>query len=366
MTAPAATGEAPALPPLVSPLHQQHIAAGARLVPFAGWQLPVQYRGVREEHEAVRTSAGVFDVSHMGEIETSGPDALPFLQRVLSNDVARMPVGGAQYSLLCRQDGGVLDDLFTYRLGADRFLTVTNAANHRDDFEWMQRRASGFEVQLHDRLDELAMLALQGPESRAMAASLTEGELPPRISCAELDLAGVRLLACGTGYTGEDGLELLIPPAGAAVVWEALLAAGAVPAGLGARDTLRLEACFHLYGNELCEERDPITSGLGWCCREETGFIGADAVARARASGPAEKLIAFKMRDGSIARGGNEITGGGVVTSGTMSPSLGVGVGMAFVPADRSQPGTELTIDVRGRIRAAEVVAKPLYSRREG
>ncbi|MBS1888720.1 MAG: glycine cleavage system aminomethyltransferase GcvT [Actinobacteria bacterium] len=347
-----------------TPLRDRHVAAGARLVPFVGWEMPVQYGGIQAEHEAVRTAAGVFDVSHMGEVEATGPGAPAFLQRVLSNDVAKIPVGGAQYSVLCREDGGVLDDLFTYRLGEDRYLTVTNAANHGRDLAWLQEHADGFEVEVTDRIADYAMLALQGPRARALAAPLVAGELPPRMTAAELEFAGVPALVCGTGYTGEDGLELLLPPEHAGAVWDALLAAGAVPAGLGARDTLRLEACFHLYGNELSEDRDPITSGLGWACKEETGFIGSERAAEVRAAGPAEKLVAFKMAEG-IPRAGNPVVGGGEVTSGTRSPSLGVGVGMAFVPAERSAPGTPLEIDVRGRVRAAEIVPKPLYSREE-
>jgi aminomethyltransferase len=349
-----------------TPLFERHEAAGGRIVPFAGWEMPVQYAGIKEEHLAVRTAAGVFDVSHMGEVETSGPQALEFLQRILSNDVAKIEVGGAQYSVLCREDGGVLDDLFTYRLADDRYLTVTNAANHDRDFAWISQQAEGFEVEVRDRHADYAMLALQGPTARAIAEALAAGPLPARMTCAELELAGVSLLAAGTGYTGEDGLELLIPPAGAVTVWDALLEGGAVPAGLGTRDTLRLEVCFHLYGNELSEERDPVTSGLGWCCKEETGFIGAERAARVREEGPAEKLVAFTMPDGGIARSGNPIAGGGVVTSGTMSPSLGVGIGMGYVPADRAEPGTAIEIDVRGRARAAEIVPKPIYRREDG
>lgn len=344
-----------------TPLQSRHRRAGARLVPFAGWEMPVQYAGIKDEHLAVRGKAGVFDVSHMGQIETSGPDALAFLQRVLSNDIAKIGVGGAQYALLCREDGGVLDDLITYRLGEDRYLTVTNAANHERDLLWMRRRSEGFAVELRDRLDDCAMLALQGPEARGLAAGLTAAELPARMTCAELELAGVPLLACGTGYTGEEGLELLIAPGDAGGVWDALVAAGAAPAGLGARDTLRLEACFHLYGNELGEDRDPIAAGLGWCCKEETGFVGCERVAEVRAAGPAERLVAFKLSSAGIARGGNPVAGGGVVTSGTMSPSLGLGIGMAYVPAERAEPGTRIEIDVRGRFRRAEIVPKPIY-----
>jgi aminomethyltransferase len=347
-----------------TPLHDRHVAAGARLVPFAGWEMPVQYAGIREEHVAVRTRVGVFDVSHMGEVATTGPDAEAFLQRVLSNDVSRIAERGAQYSVLCRADGGVLDDLFTYRLAPDRFLTVTNAANHERDLAWMRAHAEGFDLDLADRLHDYAMLAVQGPEARALVAGITDGELPKRFRTAEMTVAGApRVLVCGTGYTGEDGVELLIAPEDAGRVWDALLERGATPAGLGARDTLRLEVCFHLYGNDLMEERGPIEAGLGWCCKEDTGFIGSDAVRAVRDAGPAETLVPFAMIGPGIARQGNPVVGGGEVTSGTMSPCLGIGIGMGYAPVAASQPGTRIEIDVRGRIRTAEVRTKPLYSK---
>jgi aminomethyltransferase len=345
-----------------TPLHARHVAAGAKMVPFAGWDMPVQYEGIRSEHRAVRTAAGVFDVSHMGEIETRGPGAEALLQRLLSNDVAKMTVGGAQYSVLCKPDGGVLDDLFTYRLDDDRFLTVTNASNHEKDLAWFERHARDAEgAEVVDRHADYAMLAVQGPDARAIVADALGAELPKRFRIAEVD----GLLVAGTGYTGEDGVELLIPPHDAERVWDALAERGVAPVGLAARDTLRLEVCFHLYGNDLMEERGPIEAGLGWCCKEATGFIGADAVAEVRESGPAEKLVPFVMTGPGIARQGNEVAGGGVVTSGTLSPSLEVGIGMAYLPADRAEPGTEIEIDVRGRTRAARVEEKPLYRPQE-
>jgi aminomethyltransferase len=348
-----------------TPLHDRHVAAGARLVPFAGWEMPVQYEGIRAEHLAVRERAGVFDVSHMGEIETSGPDAEAFLQRVLSNDVTKVADGGAQYSVLCQDDGGVLDDLFSYRLG-DRFLTVTNASNHESDLAWFRRHADGFDVQLDDRLHDLAMLAVQGPEARAIVAGITDGELPKRFKTATLTVAGQDgVLVCGTGYTGEDGVELIVPAAGATAVWDAVTEAGAQPAGLGARDTLRLEVCFHLYGNDLMTGRGPIEAGLGWCCKEDTGFVGSDAVRATREAGPQEKLAPFAVTGQGIARQGNPVVGGGEVTSGTMSPSLGYAIGMAYLPPEKTQPGTEIEIDVRGKVRTAEVREKPLYTHKE-
>ena len=348
-----------------TPLYDQHVAAGAKLVPFAGWEMPVQYAGgIKEEHLNVRGHVGIFDVSHMGEIETTGPEAERFLQRILSNDVSKLSDGGAQYSVLTKEDGGVLDDLFTYRLSPYRYLTVTNAANHEKDLAWFRKHAEGFDVTLHDRLHDYAMLAVQGPEARGLVAELTEGELPKRFKTAMLTVAGAPdVLVCGTGYTGEDGVELLVAPQHAAKVWDAVVQSGAKPAGLGARDTLRLEVCFHLYGNDLMESRGPIEAGLGWCVKEDTGFIGAEAIKVARANGPSEKLVPFVLTGPGIARQGNGIIGGGEVTSGTLSPSLNQGIGMAYVPVDKAEPGTPLEIDVRGKTRSAEVRSKPLYTK---
>jgi aminomethyltransferase len=344
-----------------TPLHDRHAAAAARLVPFAGWEMPVQYEGIRREHLAVRKGVGVFDVSHMGQIETRGPGAVAFLQRLLSNDVRRIPEGGAQYSVLCREDGGILDDLFTYRLADCVFLTVTNAANHQKDLAWFVEHTAEFDVDVLDRADAFAMLAVQGPRARAVVAKLADGALPPRMHCCERSVAGAGVLVCGTGYTGEDGVELLISPADAGSLWDGLIEARSAPAGLGARDTLRLEVCFHLYGNDMDEDRNPIEAGLGWCCKEQTGFIGCEAVASAREQGPREKLVPFVIEGPGIARQGNPVIGGGVVTSGTFSPCLERGIGMAYVSAERAQPGTRIEIDVRGTKRTALIERKPLY-----
>jgi aminomethyltransferase len=348
-----------------TPLHERHEAAGAKLVEFAGWEMPIQYEGVRAEHMAVRERCGIFDVSHMGQIETSGPQAEGLLQRLLSNDVSAVPPGGAQYSVLCREDGGVLDDLFTYRLDAERYLTVTNAANHARDLDWFYAHARERPgVQVADRIDDYAMLAVQGPRAREIVQAVSDAPLPPRMTAAERGLAGARVLVCGTGYTGEDGVELLTSPQVAPALWDELVRRGAVPAGLGARDTLRLEACFHLYGNDLSVARGPIEAGLGWCCKEDTHFVGAEAVRAVRAAGPRERLVAFAIDGPGIARQGNPVVGGGEVTSGTLSPCLGIGVGLAYVPAARAALGTPLQIDVRGRIRPAVVHAKPFVAKR--
>ncbi|MEJ7891814.1 MAG: glycine cleavage system aminomethyltransferase GcvT [Solirubrobacteraceae bacterium] len=343
-------------------LHGRHAAAGARLVGFAGWEMPVQYAdGIRAEHEAVRTHAGVFDVSHMGQVQTRGRQAAEFLQHLLSNDVRKLDEGGAQYSVMCLPDGGIVDDLFTYRVGERDFLTVTNAANHAKDLAYFRSQAEGFDVEIDDRADAYAMLAVQGPAARGIVGSLDDGDLPGRFRCCSRSVAGVPLLACGTGYTGEDGVELLLDPDGATTVWDALIDAGVVPVGLGARDTLRLEVNYHLYGNDMDETRNAIEAGLGWACKDDTDFVGADAVRAAREDGTREKLVAFVLTGGGIARQGNPIDGGGTVTSGTMSPSLGVGIGMAYVPAGKTEPGTAIAIDVRGTSREAEVRPKPLY-----
>ena len=320
----------------------------------------MQYEGVGVEHRATREHCGIFDVSHMGEIRTSGPGAEAYLQRLLSNDVSVIPIGGAQYSVLCQEDGGVLDDLFTYRLTADSYLTVTNAANHHQDFAWFSAHTNGYDVDVVDAANDYAMIAVQGPMAREIVQTLADAPLPERFAVAERHVLGHLVLICGTGYTGEDGVELLCPPESAPAIWEEHLRRGAAPVGLAARDTLRLEVCYHLYGNDLMVTRGPIEAGLGWACKEDTDFIGADAVRATRNAGPSERLVAFTM-DAGIARHGNPVTGGGEVTSGTMSPSLGVGIGMAYVPADKAAPGTALTIDVRGRERQATVAEKPLY-----
>ncbi|MGI8731223.1 MAG: glycine cleavage system aminomethyltransferase GcvT [Solirubrobacteraceae bacterium] len=341
-----------------------HREAGAKLVSFAGWEMPIQYGdGIRAEHIAVRRSAGIFDVSHMGEVELSGPGAEAFLQRVYSNDIERMAIGGAQYSVLCAEDGGVLDDLFTYRLDADRYLTVTNAANHESDVRWLRSHADGFDVEIADSHDDYAMLAVQGPVAREIVQAIADSPLPHRMTAARGIVFGRDAIVCATGYTGEDGVELLVDPGAAPALWEEIVRRGAVPAGLAARDTLRLEACLHLYGNDLSAERGPIEAGLGWACKEDTGFIGSDAVRAEREQGPAQRLVPFKLTGPGIPRPANAVVGGGEVTSGTHSPTLGIGIGLAYLPAERAAVGEPFEIDVRGKTRPAVVASKPLYDK---
>lgn len=350
-----------------TPLHDTHVEAGAKLVPFAGWEMPVQYDGIKEEHIAVRTHAGIFDVSHMGQIEVEGPGSLAFLQRLVTNDVAKVPVGGAQYSLLLNDEAGVIDDLFVYRLGHDRYLVITNAGNHAADLARFGLIARDFNVYVRDARDNYAMLAVQGPNARRILENTLHIDLPARMSVGARQIGRRPAIVCGTGYTGEDGVELLIDPEIAPAIWTELVDSGIVPCGLGARDTLRLEVCFHLHGNDLTEETDPISAGLGWACDESTGFIGADKVAVYRANGTDEVLAPFIIEGPGIPRQGNLVLAGdetvGEVTSGTFSPSLEQGIGLAYVRADLASPGTGIEIDVRGKRRAARVSSKPLYKK---
>lgn len=350
-----------------TPLFEAHQEAGARLVPFAGWEMPVQFDGIKEEHIAVRTHAGIFDVSHMGQIEVEGPGSLAFLQRLVTNDIAKIEIGGAQYSLLLNDEAGVIDDLFVYRLGHDRYLVVTNAGNHQADLTRFGIVARDFDVYVRDASANYAMLAVQGPNARRIVENTLHIDLPPRMRAGARQIGRRPAIVCGTGYTGEDGVELLIEPEIVPAIWTELADAGVVPCGLGARDTLRLEVCFHLHGNDLTGETDPISAGLGWACVESTGFIGAEKVAVFRANGTDEKLVPFVIEGAGIPRQGNAVMLGdevvGEVTSGTFSPSLEKGIGMAYVRSDLAGPGTALEIDVRGKRRTASVSSKPLYSK---
>jgi aminomethyltransferase len=343
---------------LRTPLHERHVAAGARLVPFAGWEMPVQYEGVIQEHRAVRSDCGVFDVSHMGEIDVEGPTAHEFLQSVLSNDLDRIDDGGAQYTLLTNERGGILDDLIAYRIGAFHYLLVVNASNRHADYTWLkEREIRGTEVR--DASDDYALLAVQGPRSLERL-DLPEAK-PFTHAMGEID--GIEVMVNRTGYTGEIGCELMCPAEDGPALWDAVLARGAVPCGLGARDSLRLEVCYPLHGNDITPDTDAISAGLGWTCALGKDFTGAEELRRIKEAGPERKLVAFVMEEKAIPRAGMEIRGGGEVTSGTHSPLLDQGIGMGYVPAAQATPGTELVIDVRGRNRRATVVPKPIYKR---
>jgi len=341
-----------------TPLHDRHVALGARMVPFAGWEMPVQYEGVIQEHRAVRTDAGVFDVSHMGEIEVEGPRAQELLQSMLSNDVAKLEPGSAQYTLLTNEHGGILDDLIVYRLDAHRYLLVVNASNRDGDFVWLvDHELRGSDVR--DVSDEYALLAVQGP--RALERLGLPAGRPFTWEMSELD--GVEVMVNRTGYTGEEGVELGCMADDGPALWDAVLARGVTPCGLGARDTLRLEVCYPLHGNDIGPQWDAISSGLGWVCALDTEFTGVGRLREVAERGPARKLVPFTMTERAIPRQGMAIDGGGEVTSGSLSPMLDVGMGLGYVPAEMASPGTALTIDVRGRPRGAEVVRKPIYRR---
>ncbi|HEV3480191.1 MAG TPA: glycine cleavage system aminomethyltransferase GcvT [Gaiellaceae bacterium] len=341
-----------------TPLHERHRALNARLVPFAGWEMPVQYEGVIQEHRAVRSDCGVFDVSHMGELEVEGPKAHEFLQSVLSNDLDKVEPGGAQYTLLTNERGGIVDDLIAYRLGPARYLLIVNASNREIDFRWLkEREIRGSDVR--DVSEDYALLAVQGP--RSIERLGLEEARPFTFAMHELD--GIECMVNRTGYTGEPGVELMVPAEDAEALWDRVLERGAVPCGLGARDTLRLEVCFPLHGNDIGPDTDAISAGLGWVCALDKEFTAAEVLRRIKEAGPERKLVAFVMEETGVPRQGMEIAGGGEVTSGTHSPMLDRGIGMGYVPAAQAEPGAELTIDVRGRDRRARVVQKPIYKR---
>jgi len=341
-----------------TPLHARHVELGARLVPFAGWEMPVQYDGVIAEHRAVRTDCGVFDVSHMGELEVEGPRAGELLQGLLSNDLDRIDVGEAQYTLLTNERGGIVDDLIVYKLEPYRFLLIVNASNTQADFEWLkERELRGSDVR--DVSGQYALLAVQGPRS---IEQLGLPDAKP-FTFAEGELDGVGCMVNRTGYTGERGVELLVEADDAIALWDTVLERGAKPCGLGARDTLRLEVCYPLHGNDITPDTDAISAGLSWVCALDKEFTGVEELRRLKEEGPRRRLVAFVMVDKAIPRAGMAIAEGGEVTSGSLSPMLDVGIGMGYVGAATAAPDSELTIDVRGRPRKARVVKKPIYKR---
>jgi len=356
-----------------TPLYDRHRELGARMVEFGGWEMPVQYSGILEEHRAVRKRAGLFDVSHMGEIQVVGDEALPFLRRMLTNDPAHLTVGQAQYTLMCLPTGGVVDDLIAYRLGDNRYLLIVNAANIDKDYTWLTDHATD-RVEVVNLSDEKGLLALQGPQAVHILASLTDVDLSALryYHAVEGQVAGIPALISRTGYTGEDGFEIMVDASRVVALWDALLETGRdhglLPAGLGARDTLRLEAAMPLYGHELTEEINPLEAGLERFVKlEKEDFIGRDALLAVREQGLQRKLIGFEVTGKGIARQGYEILHDGqavgVVTSGTYAPFLEKAIGMGFVPVELSEPGTEIEIRVRKRSVPARVVKRPFYKR---
>ena len=357
---------------LRTPLHAEHAALGAKLVPFAGYEMPVQYpTGITAEHHAVRRAAGLFDVSHMGEFEVRGDRATEFVQYATTNDVSKVEVWQAQYGTLLNHEGKLLDDLIVYRY-PDRWMLVVNGANRDKDLRWLQQFTADFGVELVDRTDEIALLALQGPKAQRILARLTDADLDAirYYRFAEGPVDGVPATISRTGYTGEDGFELYVPAADAGRLWRRLLEAGEddglLPAGLGCRDSLRLEMGYALYGNDLDEETTPLEAGLGWVVKlDKGGFVGRDALLRQKEEGITRRLVGFRLKERGFPRHGYPVTvngeEAGVVTSGVLSPTLGEGIGMAYVPAAAAKPGTEIGIVIRGTPVPAEVVRPPFH-----
>jgi len=366
-------------------LFAAHQKLGAKLIDFGGWEMPVQYTSITGEHLAVRRAAGIFDISHMGEVTVSGQSAAEFLNRTLTNDIRKLAPGQGQYTLMCNEAGGVIDDLYAYRLAADAFFLIINASRIEADVAWLQARAAKFSggyLNLTDASHHYAAIAVQGPKVRSFIDACIRGpseSVAPVGAVSDLkknELAGFSfgicnvLVAC-TGYTGEDGFEILGPEAAALALWDKLLATGAAagiqPCGLGARDTLRTEVCYPLYGHELDEQTTPIEAGLGFFVSLDKGeFVGREVLASQKSGGVKKKLVAFKMAGKSApprphypiwAKGANA----GVVTSGTQSPSLNLGIGLGYVPPKDAAVGTPLEIEIRGKRSPAVIAAKPLY-----
>ena len=361
-----------------TPLNARHRSLGAKMVEFGGWDMPVEYSGIVDEHLAVRTRAGLFDVSHMGEIEIAGRDALSAVQHITTNDASRLAVNQIQYSALTTPDGTFVDDVLTYRLADDHFLLVVNAGNIIKDFQWITEHiTSQRDAAAVNTSSRYALLALQGPAARDVLQPLTGANLADvkYYWFTTGEVAGVRCTISRTGYTGEDGFEVFVPPNAAERVWDAILnagkGAGVVPAGLGARDTLRLEASMRLYGNDMDESATVMEADLGWIVGwKKAEFLGDAVLRKQKAEGTARKLVGFEMRDRAIARHGYDVyvdgQKAGVVTSGTQTPFLKKAIGMAYLPSNRTAPGTEFEVDLRGRRVRAEVVPMPFYKRQKG
>jgi len=355
-----------------TPLNAAHRALGAKMIPFGQWDMPVQYRGILEEHRAVRCSAGLFDVSHMGEVEFRGARALAALQRLTCNDVSRLAVGQVQYSALTTDAGTFVDDLTVYRLDEDRYMVTLNASNIEKDVRWMRERARGAEIA--NQSDETALVAIQGPRAAAILQRITPMDLAviPYYWCARGKVADADALFSRTGYTGEDGFEVYVSPRHVVALWDALLEVGGseglIPCGLGARDTLRLEAKMVLYGSDIDDQHTVFEADLGWIVKLQKGdFVGREALARQKAEGVARKLVGFEMVGRGIARSGYPILAGGArvgeVTSGAPAPWLNKNIGLGYVAMAHAAVGTQIEIVIRGQPVAARIVPTPFYRR---
>jgi aminomethyltransferase len=353
-----------------TPLYEEHLALGARMVPFAGYEMPVQYAGIVEEHNAVRAHAGVFDICHMAEFRVFGFGAFDFLQRMLTNDLSRIPeIGQAQYTLMLDEDGGIVDDLIVYHSGDIEYLIIANAANHEKDFERLRSMAPE-DLEVVDESDRTGLIALQGPEAIAIIQELcgSDWTVPARFTIGEALIDGrIPALVARTGYTGEDGVEIVSRASDAAAIWRVLLSfSNVTPVGLGARDTLRLEMGYHLYGSDMDDDIDPVSAGLGWVVPQgKSGYVGEAAVQAVRAQSPQVKL-AYLVVDGAIPRHGFPVLHEGVevgkVASGTYSPTLGDGIATAYLPAELAVPDTPLEVAIRKKMASARVVRAPFVS----
>jgi aminomethyltransferase len=358
-----------------TPLNARHRSLGARMVEFGGWDMPVEYSGIVQEHMAVRTAGGLFDVSHMGQIEIAGKDALKAVQHITSNDAGKLVDGQIQYSALTTPEGTFVDDVLTYRLTGEHFMLVVNASNIMKDFNWIAQQIAGIgDAVAVNTSSRYGLIAIQGPVARQVLQTLTGVDLSAikYYWFTTGEVANVRVTISRTGYTGEDGFEVFVPPASAERVWDALLAAGKphglVPAGLGARDTLRLEAGMRLYGNDMDDTTTVVEADLGWIVGwKKESFLGSDVLKKQKAEGAARKLVGFEVLDRAIARHGHDVyvdgDKAGVVTSGTQTPFLKKAIGMAYLPAAKASVGTEFEVDIRGRRARAKVVAMPFYKR---
>ncbi len=359
-------------------LFEEHQKLSGRLIDFGGWELPVQYSGVMDEHLACRSAAGLFDVSHMGEVLVEGSDSEKFLYHLVSNDVSKMEIGQAQYSALCHPHGGIVDDLIVYRRSTERYLVVVNASNTEKDFAWMKKvHADGsFQCRLENVSAEWSQIAIQGRVAEKILQFLTKSNLGEvkTFRFIEGEVLGIPAIIARTGYTGEDGFEIYLPWEKAPAVWQALLEKGSPlglkPCGLGARDTLRLEVKYPLYGNELTDETNPFEAGIGWATKlDKSDFVGKDAIARSKAAGLTRKLVGIEIRGAGIPRHGYKLfdeTGSreiGYLTSGTHSPSLKKPIGLGYVPLGHSEIGTKIQIEIRANKIPAEIVATPFYKR---
>ena len=358
-----------------TPLYEEHVRLGAKMTEFSGWMMPIQYSSIIEEHLAVRTNAGLFDVSHMGEIEFRGPQALDYVNYVSTNNVHNLKDGQAHYSLLLNESGTVIDDIILYRLQQDHFIMVVNASNIEKDYEWLISQTKG-EVRITNNSDNYALIALQGPKAATILQGLTDIDLNQlaHFQFAKGSISDQKeCIAARTGYTGEDGFELFCPPPSAPFIWQSILEKGKPegikPIGLGARDTLRLEMKYSLYGHEISDKINPLEAGLGWAVKlDKPGdFIGKQALLRIKQEGLKRKLVGFKMQDRGIPRSGCSILSDhqkiGFVTSGTMSPSLKEAIGLGYVPLDYTPEGSKFSVDIRGGLRQAVVVKTPFYKR---